>query len=149
MARLAPLLILLSALLVSPDATAQARKALVGGTLIDGYGGAPVHDSVILVEGETITAVGREGAIDVPVDAEIISTEGMTVLPGLWEMHAHLMLVGHSDYAYWHATYTGDVLSETIMPAAAEQLLHAGITSARPRGAAGANSGRSRPDQCR
>jgi imidazolonepropionase-like amidohydrolase len=135
MARLAPLLILLSALLVSPDATAQARKALVGGTLIDGYGGAPVHDSVILVEGETITAVGREGAIDVPVDAEIISTEGMTVLPGLWEMHAHLMLVGHSDYAYWDSTYTGEVLSETIMPAAAEQLLYAGITSARDLGA--------------
>jgi imidazolonepropionase-like amidohydrolase len=122
-------------LLTATDATGQARKALVGGTLIDGYGGAPIHDSVILVEGDEITAVGREGAIDIPADAEVVSTEGMTVLPGLWEMHAHLMLVGHSDYAYWHATYTGDVLSETIMPAAAEQLLHAGITSARDLGA--------------
>ncbi len=122
-------------LFIAADAAGQARKALVGGTLIDGYGGAPIHDSVILVEGETITAVGREGAIDIPSDAAIISTEGMTVLPGLWEMHAHLMLVGHSDYDYWHSTYTGDALSETIMPAAAEQLLHAGITSARDLGA--------------
>ena len=124
------------ALLIIPlSAAGQVQKALVGGTLIDGYGGPPIHDSVILVEGETITAVGREGAIAIPADAEIISTEGMTVLPGLWEMHAHLMLVGHSDYDYWHSTYTGEVLSETIMPAAAEQLLHAGITSARDLGA--------------
>ena len=28
----------------------EGRQALVGGTLIDGYGGPPVHDSVILVE---------------------------------------------------------------------------------------------------
>jgi imidazolonepropionase-like amidohydrolase len=126
---------LLLLLFLATDATGQTRTALVGGTLIDGYGGAPIHDSVILVEGETIMAVGREGAIDIPSDAEIISTEGMTVLPGLWEMHAHLMLVGHSDYAYWDSTYTGDVLSETIMPAAAEQLLRAGVTSARDLGA--------------
>ena len=129
------LLALAAVLIIAPSAFGQARTALVGGTLIDGYGGAPVHDSVILVEGETITAVGREGAIDIPADAEVISTEGMTVLPGLWEMHAHLMLVGHSDYAYWDSTYTGDVLPETIMPAAAEQLLRAGITSARDLGA--------------
>jgi imidazolonepropionase-like amidohydrolase len=126
---------LLLLLFLATDATGQTRTALVGGTLIDGYGGAPIHDSVILVEGETIMAVGREGAIDIPSDAEIISTEGMTVLPGLWEMHAHLMLVGHSDYSYWDSTYTGDVLSETIMPAAAEQLLRAGVTSARDLGA--------------
>jgi len=137
MPRLASLLaLLIVAVLMAPlNTTAQARKALVGGTLIDGYGGDPIHDSVVLVDGETITAVGREGAIDIPADAEVISTEGMTVLPGLWEMHAHLMLVGHSDYDYWHSTYTGEVLSETIMPAAAEQLLQAGITSARDLGA--------------
>lgn len=129
------LLLAFALLLLPPDAAGQARKALVGGTLIDGYGGSPVHDSVILVEGDVITAVGREGALDLPPDAEVISTEGMTVLPGLWEMHAHLMLVGHSDYAYWDSTYTGAMLAETIMPAAAEQLLHAGVTSARDLGA--------------
>jgi len=135
MRRYVPLLTLTILLFTASDASSQARKALVGGTLIDGYGGAPMHDSVILTEGETITAVGRAGSIEIPPDAEVISTEGMTVLPGLWEMHAHLMLIGHSDYAYWDSTYTGDMLSETIMPAAAEQLLHAGITSARDLGA--------------
>lgn len=122
-------------LLVTSTAFGQEATALVGGTLIDGYGGDPMHDSVILIEGERITAVGREGAVNIPAGAEVISTEGMTVLPGLWETHAHLMLVGHSDYAYWDSTYTGTLLSDVIMPAAAEQLLHAGITSARDLGA--------------
>ncbi len=40
----------------------QARlKALVGGTLIDGFGGRPVRNSVILIDGERITAVGVQG----------------------------------------------------------------------------------------
>ena len=34
-------------------------KALVGGTLIDGFGGPPIQNSVVLVEGERITAVGQ------------------------------------------------------------------------------------------
>ena len=42
-----------------------------------------------------------------PPRDEIISTEGMDVLPGLWESHAHLMLNGHSDYAYWDKAYAG------------------------------------------
>ena len=38
-------------------------KALVGGTLIDGYGGRPVRNSVVLIEGERITAVGVQGSL--------------------------------------------------------------------------------------
>jgi imidazolonepropionase-like amidohydrolase len=125
--------------LVSDSAVAQTRrsvKALVGGTLIDGYGGAPIRNSVILVNGERISAVGQLGTLPVPNDAEVISTEGMTVLPGLWDMHVHTMIVGHADYAHWDSVYTGKpVMSSTIMPAAARQLLLAGITSARDLGA--------------
>ena len=113
--------------------TAQTR-ALVGGTLIDGFGGPPVRNSVILIDGERITAVGRVGELAVPAGAEVISTEGMSVLPGLWDMHVHLMIVGHSDYAHWDSTYLARFESE-IMPAAARQLLLAGVTSARDLGA--------------
>ncbi len=43
---------------------AQNRiKALVGGTLIDGFGGRPVRNSVILIDGERITAVGAQGTL--------------------------------------------------------------------------------------
>ena len=111
-----------------------AVTALVGGTLIDGYGGRPIRNSVILVEGERITAVGQVGALDVPGGAEVISTEGMSVLPGLWDMHVHLMINGHADYAHWDKTYPSQ-FEPVIMPASAKQLLLAGVTSARDLGA--------------
>jgi len=109
-------------------------KALVGGTLIDGFRDTPIQNSVVLIEGERIVAVGTMDQIKIPDGAEVISTEGMTVLPGLWDMHVHLMLTGHSDYEHWRKEYTGD-LQDIIMPASAKQLLLAGITSARDLGA--------------
>ncbi|MFQ5569495.1 MAG: amidohydrolase family protein [Rhodothermales bacterium] len=109
-------------------------KALVGGTLIDGFGGPPLHDSVILIEGERITAVGQVGSLAVPEGAEQISTEGMSVLPGLWDMHVHLMINGHADYPYWDRTYP-PLFQSVIMPSSAKQLLLAGVTSARDLGA--------------
>lgn len=116
-----------------PDRQA-GKKALVGGTLVDGFGGEPLRNSVILIEGGKITKVGQVGSLTVPAGTEIISTEGMTVLPGLWDMHVHLMINGHSDYAYWDKKYPS-VFRSVIMPASAKQLLHAGVTSARDLGA--------------
>jgi imidazolonepropionase-like amidohydrolase len=114
---------------------APARvKALVGGTLIDGFGGRPIRNGVIVIDGERITAVGAQGSVQIPAGAEVISTEGMSVLPGLWDMHVHLMLNGHSDYAHWDKTYPA-ALGPVIMPAGAKQLLLAGVTSARDLGA--------------
>jgi imidazolonepropionase-like amidohydrolase len=108
-------------------------KALVGGTLIDGYGGRPLRNSVVIIEGQRIKSVGQVGTSSVPKDAEVISTEGMTVLPGLWDMHVHLMINGHSDYAHWDKTYPSQ-FGSVIMPASAKQLLLAGVTSARDLG---------------
>lgn len=118
----------------APVATRLGMKALVGGTLIDGYGGSPIRNSVILIEGERITRVGTVGSLPIPAGAEVISTEGMSVLPGLWDMHVHLMINGHSDYAHWDRTYL-PLLERVIMPASARQLLLAGVTSARDLGA--------------
>lgn len=109
-------------------------KALVGGTLIDGYGGQPIRNSVIIIEGQRIKAVGTQGSLPIPAGAEIISTEGMSVLPGLWDMHVHLMINGHSDYYHWDRTYP-DLFESVIMPSSAHQLLMAGVTSARDLGA--------------
>ncbi len=108
-------------------------KALVGGTMIDGYGGTPIQNSVILIEGSRIKAVGHQGNLEVPPGYEVISTEGMTVLPGLWDMHVHLMINGHSNYEYWDKKYP-PLFEKVIMPASAKQLLYAGVTSARDLG---------------
>lgn len=120
---------------VVPAQRPAARStALVGGTLIDGFGGPPLRNSVVLIEGERITAVGQVGSLAVPSGADVISTEGMSVLPGLWDMHVHLMINGHADYAHWDKTYPSKFES-VIMPASAKQLLLAGVTSARDLGA--------------
>ncbi len=129
--------LLLAAVLLAawPLAAQEAQlKALVGGTLIDGFGGLPLRNSVILIAGERIQAVGQVGTLAVPPGAEVISTEGMSVLPGLWDMHVHLMINGHADYEHWDKTYPAQFES-VIMPASARQLLLAGVTSARDLGA--------------
>ena len=59
-----------------------ATLALVGGTLVDGTLREPIRDSVILVDGERIVAVGTVDTLPVPAGVEVVSTEGMTVLPG-------------------------------------------------------------------
>ena len=114
--------------------SAQARPlALVGCTLIDGFGSTPIRNSVILVRGERIASGGQVGILAVPADAEVISTEGMTVLPGLWDMHVHTMIDGHADYEHWDKTYPSR-LEKDVMPASARQLLMAGGTTARDMG---------------
>ena len=119
---------------LSSSAQSKNIKALVGGTLIDGFGSQPIRNSVIIIEGERIRAVGQVGSLAIPAGAEIISTEGMTVMPGLWDMHVHLMINGHSDYDHWDKTYPSQ-FEKVIMPASARQLLMAGVTSARDLGA--------------
>ena len=120
----------------APQQTAVASGkplALVGGTLIDGFGSTPLRNSVIVVRGERIAAIGQVGSLAVPADAEVISTEGMSVLPGLWDMHVHTMIDGHSDYEHWDKTYPSR-LEKDVMPASARQLLMAGVTTARDLG---------------
>ena len=121
-------------LLTSLTTLADEKKALVGGRLIDGLLGAPIANSVILIDGDTIEAVGSVDTLPIPAGYEVISTEGMSVMPGLWDMHVHLMINGHSDYDHWDVAYLDRFASE-IMPASAEQLLLAGVTTARDLGA--------------
>lgn len=126
---------LLALAAVSPLSAAQhATLALVGGQIIDGYEGPPIPDGVVLIDGERIVAVGRRGEIEVPPGIPVVDTRGMSVLPGLADMHVHLMILGHSDYEYWDKHYKGRFRDE-IMPIAAKQLLESGITFARECGA--------------
>ncbi len=128
----------LAVLMLGLAGLAQAQqaklKALVGGRLIDGWGGPPVNNSVVVVEGDRIVAAGSADAVKVPAGAEVIDCAGMSVLPGLWDSHVHTMLLGHSDYDHWDRTYPKRFRDE-IMPAAARQLVMAGVTSVRDLGA--------------
>jgi imidazolonepropionase-like amidohydrolase len=112
----------------------QPTLALVGGRIIDGYGGPLIENGVILIVDDRIVAVGPRSDVDVPGGTSVVSTEGMTMMPGLFDMHVHLMILGHGDYARWDELF-GDKLADEVMPIAARQLLEAGVTSARDLGA--------------
>jgi imidazolonepropionase-like amidohydrolase len=124
----------LCASLAAAEPAAKPTLALVGGRIIDGYEGTPIDDGVVLIAGERIVAVGPRSALAVPEGTPTIDTRGMSVLPGLADMHVHLMIVGHGDYEHWDTTYRARFRRE-IMPAAAKQLLESGVTFARDLGA--------------
>jgi hypothetical protein len=91
---------------------AQGQQAIViqGGTLIDGLGGAPIANSVVVIESDRISAVGAAGQVDVPNGAQVIDASGKWVLPGLVDAKAN-----------WNWMY-------------GEAFLHYGVTSAMVSG---------------
>jgi imidazolonepropionase-like amidohydrolase len=64
--------------------------AIVGATLIDGRGGAPIKDAVVVVRGEKILAAGKRAVVRIPAGAETIDGKGLTLLPGLIDSHFHI-----------------------------------------------------------
>jgi amidohydrolase family protein len=71
--------------MVSAQAPPGATLVVEGGTLLDGNGGTPIADSVVVINGNKIAAVGRKGQVSVPASARVINATGKFVLPGLWE----------------------------------------------------------------
>ena len=69
--------------------TTDTLIALVGGTLIDGTGAPPVPDAAIVIRGTKIVAAGPRAEVRIPRGARVVNSTGTTMLPGLWEMHAH------------------------------------------------------------
>jgi imidazolonepropionase-like amidohydrolase len=83
--------------------------ALEGGTLIDGSGGEPVKDAVILVREGHIEAVARVNEITVPRGAQEINLVGKTILPGLIDAHAHVERWAVQRYVAWGVTAVRDM----------------------------------------
>ena len=69
---------------------AAAHLAIVGATLIDGRGGPPLADSVVLVDDGRIQRVGTAATMKIPANATVLDAHGKWLLPGLWDMHAHV-----------------------------------------------------------
>ena len=64
--------------------------AIVGATLIDGTGGPVVPDSVVVIRGDKIVAVGKRDEVKVPAGAEVVDAKGLTLVPGLIDSHFHI-----------------------------------------------------------
>ncbi len=128
----------LALMLLAPPVGAQATPdapvdlAVVGGRLVDGFGGEPLSDSVILVSGNRIVAVGREGLLDVPASATVVDSNGMTVIPGLWESHGHLFHAAEGDPQTFPEHFRER--APEVMAAVAKISLMSGITTFRDTG---------------
>ena len=70
----------------------ESLTAIIGGRLIDGRGGAPLEDSVVVVRGTKIIAAGSNAEITIPAGAIRVDARGMSVLPGLIDSHFHSRL---------------------------------------------------------
>ena len=78
--------------LVQPAAApAQAERpvALVGATVVDGNGGAPIPDAVVVLRGDRIEAVGPRAKVRIPRGAETVDVTGKWITPGLIDAHVH------------------------------------------------------------
>jgi len=75
------------------------RFAILGARLVDGTGKPAVADSAVVVENGRIVAAGPRASVKVPKDAAIFDAKGKTLLPGLWDMHAHF------EQAEWGPIY--------------------------------------------
>ncbi len=69
--------------------TLSATLVLVNGTLIDGSGGDPIPDAVVVIDAERIVAVGARSQVEIPKDASTIDVAGAAILPGFINTHVH------------------------------------------------------------
>ena len=88
-------LALLLMMAAAPAALGQTTSVVVfkGALLIDGTGAPPIKKSILVVEGDKITAVGKEGKVHYPKNARVIDVEGRTIMPGIINAHGHVGLV--------------------------------------------------------
>ncbi len=68
---------------------------ILGGTLIDGNGGPPVQDALIVIRDNRIESVSSGGQGNYPADARVLNADGKFILPGFMDAHVH--------YAGWMA----------------------------------------------
>lgn len=81
----------------SMAAAAQDQTATVtvflGARLIDGTGATTIEKSVLVIQGDRIVAVGKQGKVHYPKKANVIDAHGKTIIPGLINAHGHLGMV--------------------------------------------------------
>jgi imidazolonepropionase-like amidohydrolase len=121
-----------AALLAGPPALAQTL-VVTADRMVDAAAGRYVDRPAVVVVDGRITAVGRQGQVAVPAGARTVSLPGMTLLPGLIDMHVHL------DSSPLYGGYTGLQFSDRFWSAIAvthaRRTLEAGFTTVRNLGA--------------
>jgi imidazolonepropionase-like amidohydrolase len=130
---------LLAILLFPTPSVGQTATLLRPDGVYDGETSTLNSGWVVLVEGNRIAAVGPPEQIQVRRGTEEVDLSGLTLLPGLIEGHAHLLL-----HPYDETPWTDQVLLESLAERTARAVVHAekslmaGITTVRDLGTEGA-----------
>lgn len=101
------------------------KLALTGALLIDGNGGDPIPDSLVLIEGDTIVYAGANDRSAEGYD--LLPLEGKTVLPGLIDAHIHLS--GVTKYGVEGFVLEPEIQKAIVAAEDARRLLHRGFTT--------------------
>lgn len=107
--------------------------------VFDGTGAAPVSGVVVLVQDGRITAVGAPSVVKAPGDATVIDLPGTTLMPGMIDLHSHVLL-----HPYNETNWNDQVLKESLGLRVARATVHmqrtlrAGFTTLRDLGTEGA-----------
>jgi imidazolonepropionase-like amidohydrolase len=76
-----------------PPPPVSPSAAIVGATLWDGTGRAPVTNAVTVVRGDRILCAGSAGECPVPRGAKVVEARGQYLIPGLIDSHVHLLFL--------------------------------------------------------
>jgi imidazolonepropionase-like amidohydrolase len=106
-----------------------------GGQVLPGPAGTRISDGAVLIDGDTITAVGPRSEIEALVSPEVVRRDypGHTVLPGLINTHVHLAF-DTSRTPVANLTDVDDLTLLLGMAGRAQQALAAGVTTIRDLG---------------
>jgi imidazolonepropionase-like amidohydrolase len=81
----------------APPGTPAPARALVGGTLIDGRGGAPIANANVILREGKIDCAGTAAQCPVPEGVDVTNASGMWITPGLIDAHVHFSQTGWAD----------------------------------------------------
>src|SRR5579862_267797 len=101
-----------------------------GATLIDGNGGTPVSDSVIVIDGARISAIGPRASVRVPANSKVVDAKAHYVIPGLIDTNVHLSLYGGMKERYESLVRYAPREQEIVLEAAQIDLKY-GVTTVR------------------
>jgi imidazolonepropionase-like amidohydrolase len=76
--------------LVGQQPGSTNRLVFTNVTVIDGTGVPAQPNMAVLIEGNRIASIGKQGSIAIPAGAEVVDTNRGFLIPGLWDMHVHL-----------------------------------------------------------
>jgi imidazolonepropionase-like amidohydrolase len=112
---------------------------IAGARVLASDGRAWLDPCSILVEAGRIAAVASEAELRAPSDAEVVGVAGLYVVPGLVDLHTHLLLHPY-DEAPWDEQVLGESLELRTIRAVehARATLAAGFTTIRDLGTEGA-----------